>query len=52
MEHKDFDRLTLVLAGGDSTRRAMIRLLTGGALGGLAARFSPMTTRAKKGKGR
>jgi hypothetical protein len=51
MEHEDFDRRTRLLAGSDGTRRAIIRLLAGAALGAVAARFDPVKTRAKKSKG-
>jgi hypothetical protein len=39
MEHRDFDDLTRSMSGEHGTRRAMLRLLAGGALGGLIARL-------------
>jgi hypothetical protein len=39
MDHGAFDALTRAVAGGAGPRRAVVRLLTGGALAGLAARL-------------
>jgi len=37
MEHRDFDDLTRSMSGAHGTRRAMLRLLAVGALGGFVA---------------
>ena len=51
MEHEDFDRRTRLLAESDGTRRAIIRLVAGGAFGVVAAGLGLAKTEAKKGKG-
>jgi hypothetical protein len=39
MDHSDFDTLTRSVVAEGGTRRALVRLLAGGALGGLVARL-------------
>jgi hypothetical protein len=50
MEHEDFDRRTRLLATSDGTRRAIIRLVAGGAFGVVATGLGLAKTEAKKGK--
>jgi len=51
MEHEDFDRRTRLLGESNGTRRAIMRLVAGGALGGVATRLGLAKTEAKKVKG-
>jgi hypothetical protein len=50
MDHKDFDALARSAAGAGTTRRAALRLSSGGLLGLLAARFGPTEVASAKKK--
>lgn len=52
MDHGAFDALTRALASGAGPRRAAMRLLSGGALAGLVARFGLEDVTAKKKHGK
>jgi hypothetical protein len=52
MDHRDFDALTRSALAAGGSRRALLRLLAGSALGGVAARLGLAEDAAAKAKRR